>query len=148
MQKTPGGFTLVELMIVIVIIGILTAVAYPSYTQYVLKGKRAEAKTRLLQIAQLQERFFSENNTYTVNIASLLGVAGTIYSSEANNATSGYQITVAAGGGAGQTIANSFVLSATPQLTQTADTKCGTLTVAHTGAKTESGTGSLADCWN
>jgi len=148
MQKAAAGFTLMELMIVVAIMGILAAVAYPSYTQYVLRGKRAEAKTRLLQVAQLQERFFSENNGYTVNIASLLGVAGTVYSSEANNATSGYQITAAAGTGAGQTIANSFVLTATPQLTQTDDTKCGTLTLAHTGAKSKTGTGTLSDCWN
>ena len=146
MRNTSRGFTLTELMIVLAILGVISAVAYPSYTQYVLKGKRAEAKTRLLQVAQLQERYFTENNTYTTNIAGLLGVTGTVYSSEANNATSGYQITAAAA--PSQTIATSFVLTATPQLNQTADTKCGSLTLANTGAKGKTGTGSLSDCWN
>lgn len=148
MSRTHKGFTLVELLIVVTIIGILAAIAYPSYNEYVRKGKRAEAKTRLLQIAQLEERFFSENNTYTVSIATLLGTTGVVYSSETNNPNSGYQITIAAGSGAGQTIANSFTLTATPQLNQTADTKCGNLTLAHTGAKGKTGTGSLSDCWN
>ncbi len=148
MSRTPKGFTLVELLIVVTIIGILAAVAYPSYNEYVRKGKRAEAKTRLLQLAQLQERYFSENNSYTTNIASLLGTTGTIYSSETNNPSAGYQVSAASGSATGQTIANSFVLTATPQLNQTADTKCGTLTIQHTGAKGKSGTGSLSDCWN
>jgi len=146
MRHTSRGFTLTELLTVVAILGILSAIAYPSYTQYVLRGKRAEAKTRLLQVAQLQERYFSENNSYTTNIAALLGVSGTVYSSEVNNASSGYQITAAAA--PAQTIATSFVLTATPQLNQTSDTKCGTLTVANTGAKGMSGTGSLSDCWN
>jgi len=148
MLRKTGGFTLIELMIVVAVMAILAGIAYPSYTEYTRKAKRAEAKTRLLQVAQLQERYFSENQTYTVNIASLLGVTGTVYSSENNGATSGYQITAAAGTGTGQTIANSFVLTASPQLNQVEDTKCGTLTVAHTGAKTKSGTGTLSECWS
>ena len=147
MQKAPRGFTLVELMIVVAVIGILATVAYPSYTDYVLKGKRAEAKTRLMQVAQLEERFFTENNSYTTDLGALLGVGtgAVIYSSEANNASSGYQITAVAGASG---IASSFLLTASPQLTQVNDAKCNILTLAHTGAKTRSGTGSLSDCWN
>ena len=148
MQKTSEGFSLLELLTVVTIVGIISAVAYPSYTQYSQKGKRAEAKTRMLQIAQLEERYFTENNSYTTNAAALLGISGTVYSSDTNSTTSGYQLTVAAGTATGQTIANSFVITASPQLTQTNDTKCGTLTVTHTGAKSTSGTGSLSDCWN
>jgi type IV pilus assembly protein PilE len=142
------GFTLIELMIVVVIIAILAAIGYPSYTSHVRKGKRAEAKTRLLQVAQLEERFFTENNAYTTNILGLLGITDTttVYSSDTNNPDSGYQITVAAA--PGSTIAQSFVLSAVPQGMQTDDTRCGTLTLLHTGKKEITGTASVAECWN
>ena len=58
MRKHMRGVTLMELMIVVVIIGILTAMAYPSYRQYVAKAKRNEAKAALLQISTMQERFY------------------------------------------------------------------------------------------
>jgi len=141
------GFTLIELMVVVVIIAILAGVAYPNYVSHARKTKRGEAKARLLHIAQLEERYFTENNTYTTDIAPLLGFASgaTIYSSDTNDSASGYQITAAAGGTG---IAQSFTLSAVPQGGQTADTECGTLTLQHTGAKQITGTGALTRCWN
>jgi len=71
MRKSMRGVTLLELMIVVVIIGILTAIAYPSYRQYAAKAKRNEAKAALLQIATLQERFYLSNNTYTLDMTNL-----------------------------------------------------------------------------
>lgn len=65
------GFTLVELMITVAIIGILSAVAYPSYTQYLQKGRRAEAKAALMENMQLFERHFAQVNTYAVNSSTL-----------------------------------------------------------------------------
>ena len=147
MTRSSKGFTLIELMIVVVIIGILSAVAYPSYSNHVRKTKRAEAKTRLLQVAQLEERFFTENNTYTVNIAGLLGTAGNVYSSDTNAASSGYQITIAAGVPG---IASSFTLTAARQGSQVDDTRCGDLVLQHTGAKqlVNAVGGTVAECWN
>src|SRR5690606_16242997 len=65
------GFTMIELMIVVVIVGILAAIAYPSYRSYVLRANRAEARALLLDIAAREERFFSNNNTYTADLTQL-----------------------------------------------------------------------------
>jgi len=59
------GFTLIELMITIVIVGVIAAIALPGYQSSVRKSKRTEAKTELLQVMARQEQYFSENRTYT-----------------------------------------------------------------------------------
>ena len=71
------GITLIELMIVIVIVGFLAAIAYPNYREFAARAKRNEAKAALLQIAQQQERFYLNNNTYTCDMTRLgFGAAG------------------------------------------------------------------------
>ena len=67
-----AGLTLIELMVVLLIVGILAAVAVPSYRQYVIRAHRTEAKTALLRLAANQERHYLQNNTYTDDLA-LLG---------------------------------------------------------------------------
>ena len=74
MRKYMRGVTLMELMIAVVIVGILTAIAYPNYRQYAARAKRNEAKAALLQIATMQERHYLQNNTYTTDLT-LLGFA-------------------------------------------------------------------------
>jgi len=145
MRLRARGFTLIELMIVVAIIALIATIGIPSYRDSAMKSKRAEAKSRLLQIAQLQERYFTQNNTYTTSLTTLLNLTGTIYSSDTNDSNSGYQITAAAGSTG--SIADSFLLTATRQSTMSGDTECGDLKLANTGQKTITGTGTLAKCW-
>lgn len=71
MRRDTQGLTLVELMIVIVIVGILAAVAYPNYREHVTRSKRTEAKAALLQIATNQERYYLNHNEYTTDLTKL-----------------------------------------------------------------------------
>ena len=76
--RTPScrGFTLIELLITLVIVSILLAIALPSYQSHLQKGRRAEAKALLQEIAGLQERYYTTNNTYADTFAKL-GYAST-----------------------------------------------------------------------
>jgi type IV pilus assembly protein PilE len=65
------GFTLIELLVSIVIVGILAAIAYPSYTQYVIKGNRAAAQAHLMELAQAQAQYFADSRTYATTVAAL-----------------------------------------------------------------------------
>ncbi len=65
MKNTANhGFTLIELMVTVAILGILVSIAYPSYRDAVLKGRRAEARTAIAELMQQQERYMTQNNTY------------------------------------------------------------------------------------
>ncbi len=138
-HKRHNGFTLIELMIVVAILGVLVAVALPAYQQSVRGGARAEAQSLLLQVAANQERFYSDNNSYSANADPLSNPAVAILTTEAGL----YQVAVAACGAG--TIANCFVATATPQGAQTADS-CTTLTLTNTGLKGATGD-TVANCW-
>ncbi len=134
MRKYMRGITLLELMIVVVIVSILTAIAYPNYREYVTRAKRTEAKAALLQIATNQERFYLQNNTYTTNMTNLgFPVAGAFLSD-----SDSYIINV------GAADANDFTASATFQLGGDEATKCLTFQIDGRGAKT---TAPDTDCW-
>lgn len=128
--RVARGFTLIELMITVVIIGILASVAFPAYQQWVLRAARAEAQAILLEQAQFMERYFTTNGTYA-DAPLLSNVAP-----KAGGGTTRYNIDLDAD-------ATTYTVQAVPTGPQTADTTCGTLTVDHTGA-----TGAnAADCW-
>ncbi len=134
MHKNMRGVTLLELMIVVVIISILTAIAYPSYRQYVTRAKRTEAKAALLQIATFQERFYLQNNTYTTNMTALgFPVAGNFLTDSES-----YIINVGAAG------PNDFTATATFQLGGDEAAKCLTFQIDGQFAKTSAPD---TDCW-
>jgi type IV pilus assembly protein PilE len=76
MKKRYKGFTLVEILIVVAIIGVLAAIAFPSYAEYIKRGKRAECRASMLQAAQQMEKFYSNNNEYPPASAAGLVAAG------------------------------------------------------------------------
>jgi len=131
------GFTLIELMIVIVIIGILFAVALPSYQSSVLRGHRADAQGILMNISAREERFMAQNNTYTTDINTAAGL--NIGTTTSNNGY--YNLTVAACGGG--SIATCYLLTATATGGQANDTDCATITLSSTGVTS----GTTANCW-
>ncbi len=64
LRKSSSGFTLIELMVVVVIVAVLTLVAYPAYQSFVVKANRAEAKSYLMDVAQMQQLYFNDSRTY------------------------------------------------------------------------------------
>ena len=138
------GFTLIELMMTVVIIAILAAIAYPSYNSQIRKGKRAEAKGKLLAASQRLERYYTDNSTYTTDLAPLFGLASgtTVYSGDNNDPSSAYQITATALG----TIATGYTLTASGNAGWT-DSDCGNLTLTSTGTKGVGGPKSVRECW-
>ena len=142
MQQKTKGFTLIELMIAVVIIGILAAIAYPSYNESVRKTQRSDAKVGLSEIAQVLERCFTELNSYNSTSCPVVGAGPAI----SENSDEGYYTIT-------DTVLTSttFTLTATPVAggPQAADAKCTTLTLAHTGAKGATGSGAdpVSDCW-
>ena len=136
------GFSLIELLIVVAIVGILAAITYPSYQNYVLRTGRADGQAKLMEILQAQERFYSQNQTYTTN----LGAGGLAYGVAADAAVPSeegrYNIRAAACGGS--TIARCVILTATRTGPQAQDNECGNLTIDSRGTK---GANDVAKCW-
>lgn len=134
-EHGAGGFTLIELMIVVVIIAILAAIAYPSFMEQVVKTRRKAAASCLMEAAQFMERYYTTRLTY-VGADPVLACETDI----ANN----YTIAAPAG-----LTATAYSLTVVPQGAQaTHDTKCGTLGIDQAGIRTKSGTATAVnECW-
>lgn len=124
------GFTLIELMIVVVLVGIITSYAFFNSSESIKKAHRAEAKSLMLQVANQEERYYTENNAYGAMTA--IGNASATLATDSGN----HNVTV--------TLADSdtsYTITATPVNT---DSECGNLTLTHTGVQ---GSAIAGDCW-
>jgi len=135
-----GGFTLIELMIVVAILGIIVAFAVPSYQAQVEKTRRSDGKIALERAAAMQEQRYFTNSVYTDSVNNLGGSGGVLESPE-----DFYRITanVSASSTGCSTDGLCFILTATPQGAQAGDTTCPTLTLTNTGQK-----GPSDVCWD
>lgn len=143
--KKYHGFTLIELMIVIAIIGILSAVAYPAYTKSVQKTHRADGVIALTEAMARQERLYSESLSYVNNA----GLSKLVTNSDGFSSPEGYytlKVTIPASPASctDGTVYTCFSITATAVGTQASDTDCTTMTIDYLGDKTSTGGG---ECW-
>jgi len=130
-RKKTIGFTLIELLITVAIMGILASVAYPAYTEFIIRSNRAEAQRELVRLANLQEQTFVDTRSYTENMKAL-GMKADPHETENGH----YDIDATVNGTA-------FVLTATAKGAQAKDTQCKNLTIDEIGTKG----GTSTDCW-
>jgi len=149
------GFTLIELMIVITVAAILAAVGFPAYHQYIVKARRADATSTLLQGAQYMERFYTENGRYDQDTGGTsISLPAKYSKSPQEGTTTHYNLSLSS------VASTNFTLTAVPVGDQaSSDTNCGTLTVNSAGVKCISGGSScsnnpnqsvqqsVSDCW-
>ena len=135
MQRKKNGYTLIELMIVVAVIGSLSALAVYNYNRYGFRGRRAEGRELAMRIAAAEERYFTNFNAYTDDFTKLKLTGG----DKSDNGFYLATINVPTGN-------LTFTVTATPQAGQAKD-KCLNLTVNNTGFKGYSGDVSNGACW-
>lgn len=144
-MKMQKGFTLIELIVTVLIVGILASIAYPSYVNSVSKTKRRAAEACLSNFATYMERFFTTNLRYDKDASSGADIVlPDLDCKSAQNSGNDYVFSLAAKD------QSSYTLQAVPKSTSaqaTRDARCGTLTLDQTGARGASGSDGASKCW-
>lgn len=142
--KKYSGFSLLELLIAIVIVGILASVAYPSYVDALVKSKRRAAQACLSNYAQYMERYYTANMRYDENAAGTDNTLPALDCATNQNTGEDYSYSLSA------VARSTYSLSATPRATSvqsTRDSRCGTLTLNQAGTRGASGSAGVDSCW-
>lgn len=140
-KQAQTGFTLIELMVVVAIVGIIAAVGYPSYVRYVIKSNRSAAESFMMSVSNREEQYMLDARQYATGATALTTLGLSIPAGVSTN----YTIAVAP-----SLVATppGYTITATPIGTQlTGDTTCANLTLDQTGAKGVSGAGPVSACW-
>ncbi len=140
-----AGFTLIELMVTVAVVAILATIALSSYQTQVLKSRRTDARSALLDLAGREEKLFSTTNAYSA-LASDLGYAapGTNFPITIG---SGYYTVNVQVPNPNSAVTPSYLVTATAIGTQAKDTTCATLSVDQTGLQSSTGGATPATCW-
>jgi type IV pilus assembly protein PilE len=139
-QYRQAGFSLIELLVVLVIMGVLSALALPGYTRYVQRGNRTEVMAALLEAQHFMERYYSANGQY-LSPANAVPMLPQRLQGIPSQGTVRYQLSVR------EATANSYLLQAVPEGSMAGDV-CGSLTINQTGLRgVLNSTNSVSECW-
>ena len=156
LKKNSGsaGFTLIELMIVVAIVGLLAAIALPSYQSYIARGNRAAARAQLSQAAQYMQRFYAANDRYDADRTGSQTIWATMPPALMKAPTEGTQLYEISNTGANASSAttSTFTLIMRPLTTASmANDKCGGFSLTQAGVKGVTAAGAttalIAECW-
>ena len=142
-KQKARGVTLIELMIVILVIGIMSAIAVPSYRKYMIRSQRSEAKIALLQLQTAQEKRYLQQNAYTNDVAGSVAANPPGLGLSPVSETQKYDITIPVFAADGQ----SYTAQATPKYGQADDTDCKNFTITERGVRGNNGTLTPEKCW-
>ena len=148
-MKRHAGFSLLEVMTVLLILCVLAALTYPSLRQHVIRSKRTQAQAALQQLMQQQERYYSQNNSYVEFSAASNAAAGPVFKWWSGDTAPGSAYEMRAVACAGEALTQCIRLTAIPGTARVdshfEDADCGTLTLVSSGE--HSASGAAARCW-
>lgn len=147
--RAVAGFTLIEMMIVVVIVAILAAIAIPIYQTQIMESRRTSAKSALLDIAGREEKYYSTNNTYTMELSDLGYTQVTSNEIQVpGNGTNYYNVAINSNPASASTSASTFIVTASPypNSSQQNDTGCNAYSITDMGVESNNGT-QTTGCW-